>query len=130
MPDTMQETWERFGGEAYDRLAAELAATDQEWADLEAVYGPGGSWDARRKAYRSGYAILLRDQARERGEKVTEAMIEERAAAHAAVLSWLAASELEKARHSLLGAQREAITERIRHLRAVMFASSAEARLG
>jgi hypothetical protein len=59
MNESMQATWDRLGGDEFDRLAAALAETDEEHAQLEARYGKGGTWDAMRKAFRSAYAVEI-----------------------------------------------------------------------
>lgn len=126
---TMQETWRAWGGGEFDACAAELAATDEEHARLEARFGPGGTWDAQRKAHRSLYAVQIRDDAREKQEKLTEPMVEERAACHPQVTAWLDTAERDRMRYAVLTSERETIRERMRYLRAVCYASGGEARL-
>lgn len=130
MNEYMQATWDRLGGDEFDRLAARLAETDEEFARLDARYGRGGTWDAQRKAFRSAYAVEIRAEARESGEKLTEPMVEERSASHPDVLAWLRASEGDMRAYAVLASERETIRERMRYLRAVCYASGGEARLG
>lgn len=129
MNEYMQATWDRFGGDEHERLAAELAASDEEWAALDAKYGPGASYDARRKAHRSAVALTLRAEWAAEWGKMTEAAVEERAAAHPDVVAWIDRTDLERARYAVLSAEREAIKERQRYLRGIVYAAGAEARL-
>lgn len=126
---TIDDIRERLGGNEVDALMAELARSDDEYAALDARYGPGGTFDAQRKAHRSAIEVQIRADAKERGEKLTEAAAEALAASDLAVIALLANAEAERTRYAVLSSQREVIRERLRWLRALAYAAGGEARL-
>lgn len=62
-------------------LEAERHRVAKERAPIWAQYGPGGSWEYARKHWLSATAAAMRLERQAKGEKVTEAALDE--AAHA-----------------------------------------------
>jgi hypothetical protein len=119
----------RYGADQHEFLLAQLAGTDQEYAALDAKFAVGGTHAEQRKAFRSLWELKIRQEAKERGEKLTEAAFEALAASHPEVKKWMDDAEAERTRYSLLTSRREQIRERIRYLRGLVYAAGSEARL-
>lgn len=101
--DTRRDLEARVGVDHIDELQAERRAIVAQLAPLRAQYGPGGTFDARRKAFRSAVAneIALRVTA-ERGKAPSEAELERLAAGDERVLRWMDAAETDMATYHLL----------------------------
>jgi hypothetical protein len=59
-----------------EEIADDIEALENTKAPLWAVYGPGGTWDAERKALLCAGAIIVRHQAMVDGQKFSEAAID------------------------------------------------------
>jgi hypothetical protein len=64
-------------GALAEELIDDIEARENTRAPLFAVYGPGGTWEAERKALLCGGAIIVRHQAMVDGQKFTEAAIDQ-----------------------------------------------------
>jgi hypothetical protein len=116
----------RAGIDSLDALLHQRRTLVAEVAPLRAKYGPGGSWDARRKAHRSAIA----NEIASKGEKLSEAALERLAAADPRVEKLLDAAEKDMARLAILENDIATITERLKNRSAELFYLGAEARLG
>lgn len=104
----------RIGVAPIEDLLAELAATEEEWSQLYGQHGPGGAFDAYRKAYRAVIACEIRDAAATAGRKVTESEVEDRACAHPKYQRLLDQAIIDRARFAALDARRASVMERVR----------------
>ena len=59
-----------------EEIADDIEALENTKAPLWAVYGPGGTWEAERKALLCAGAIIVRHQAMVDGQKFSEAAID------------------------------------------------------
>jgi hypothetical protein len=59
-----------------DGLHAERRAVLAEYSTLRALHGPGGKWDAKRKALLEAMKIRARMEMTAKGEKITEAAVD------------------------------------------------------
>lgn len=101
-----------LGVEPLDEIVAGLQATDEEYAQLWALHGPGNGWDTQRKALWSLLATEMRDDAATKGEKVTEAALEQRAHAHPKYQRFLTDGIVSRARFAHLESIRGVLTLR------------------
>jgi hypothetical protein len=99
-----------------DALLQQLAETHQPWAWGAARYGPGGTFDASRKAFLAVRSAQVRDEYADRGEKITEARLDEVAHADEGYREWLDAQTIDRASWLKLDAEREEIKTRLRFL--------------
>jgi hypothetical protein len=114
-PRTRRDLEATIGVDFIEVLQADRRALIQEIAPLRARYGPGGTWDARRKAVRSARANEIAGElTRERGKAPSEAEVERLAAGDAFTLAQLDAAEEEMARYYLLEDRIQELTELIR----------------
>lgn len=90
------------GAEPLDELLAELDKTERAWAEGAALYGPGGLFDAQRKAKLSTIGVELRDMLTKQGGKVTESAIDQMAHADEGYLKFLDTNERLRADWLLL----------------------------
>jgi hypothetical protein len=120
----------RAGIDSLDALLHQRRTLVDRVKTLRAKYGPGGSFEARRKAHRSGIAVELRNAAKEKGEKLTEAAIEDMAASDPRVKALLDLQEQETAEMIALDNAIADVTERLRDRSASLYYLGAEARLG
>lgn len=97
-----------------EALFQELAETHETWAGGAALYGPGGLWDATRKAKLALTAAEIRDGFN--GEKVTESKIDELAHSHPDYRAWLDESTKNRALWLTLDAERTAIMLKLKLL--------------
>lgn len=80
-----------------DDLLQQLSATEDEWAQGAALFGPGGLFDANRKAKLSVIGLQIRDHRSESSEKTTEAMIEQLAHADDTYTDYLSEAVVARA---------------------------------
>jgi Trp operon repressor len=109
-----------LGVEPIDALLGELARTTQEWAALFALHGPGGAWEAQRKALWCLLATEIRDAAATRGEKITEGAIEQRAHAHPRYIRFCDEAIVSRTRYAVLESERESLTMRVNRGQALL----------
>lgn len=69
----------RVGTESFEALVAERAKVQSDMREVEALYGPYGLWDERRRALRGAIADEIRVAAKDANTKVTEALVEDAA---------------------------------------------------
>lgn len=114
-PVTRRDLEARIGVDAIEVLQADRRAYVEEAAPLRARFGPGGTWDAQRKAFRSAVANELATSltAARAGKKPAEDEIERLAAADERVQRWLDAAEADMARYYLLDNRITELTEMI-----------------
>lgn len=110
----------RAGVEPLDAIVAELQATDAEFAALWALHGPGNAWDAQRKALWCLVATDMRDDAATKGEKVTEAALEQRAHAHPKYRRFLEEGIVTRTRFAELESQRTVLVMKANRGQAVL----------
>lgn len=128
--DRMTALEHRAGVESLDALLHQRRALVAEVAPLRAKYGPGGSFDARRRAFRAAIANELRQAAAAEARKMTEAAVEDAAAADERVVALLDLQEHEMARLAILENDIASLTERIKNRANELYYLGAEARLG
>jgi len=109
-----------MGVDPIDGLLAQLEATREAWATGAALYGPGGTFDNLRKVKLSIVECSIRDEKAEKGEKVTEASIEQQAHADLAYTAWLDNHTVARANWLRLDAEREDVRMRINRGQAVL----------
>jgi hypothetical protein len=97
-------------------LLQKLGATHETWAMGAARFGPGGTFDALRKSTLAVRAMQARDAAADKGEKITEAKLDEISHADAEYRQWLDESTLRRAQWLTLDAQRDEWNTRLRFL--------------
>ena len=110
---TREELESRVGITPLEELLAKRAALVGEAAPLRAKYGPGGTWDALRKATVSTIAMKLRAQATLKGDKVTEAALDQAAHADEAYGALITRATEERAALMILDDQIQAIQDEI-----------------
>lgn len=104
-----------IGVDRIEVLQADRRALVKDVAPLRAKYGPGGVFDARRKAFRSAVANEIADRiTRERGKAPSEAELERLAAGDERVIAWLDRAEQEMAEYHLLEDRIQELTELVR----------------
>jgi hypothetical protein len=106
-----------------------LADTEQEWSELHPRFGPNGQWDAHRRALRGVIGTQIRATCREKGEKVTEAELEDAACADERYGAYLSEAEDGAARYAVLTSQRALAKEMMEWARTRAYLHGAEARL-
>jgi hypothetical protein len=99
------------------RLEEELAETDQEYSDLWALYGPGGTHDADRRRERGTLAVEIRDAFATQGKKITETEVEDRACQHPAYKRLCDDAVIGRAKFKMLETRRARIERRLDFLR-------------
>lgn len=119
----------RAGLESLDALQARRRTISDRITALEAVHGPGGIWDERRRSLRGVIATELREHLRMEGRKVTEAEIEDASNADPRYIAFLDSGLEERIEYLTLKTQRDEITERIKNREFAMLAYNAETRL-
>jgi len=103
-----------YGAEPIDILAAELDATEGEYAKLKALYGYHGLFENDRKIVLAMQRIVVRDKWSTEGKKFTVDMVDDEARNSQPYQNCIAQGAIEAARFEVLDAQRSKITERIR----------------
>ena len=103
-----------------EALIDELEALENTRAPLFAVYGPGGTWEAERKAMLCACAIDIRAEVGDR--KVTEAWIDQNAHDHVKYRSRIELAEEERTQMALLDAQIAAKERRYELAKSRMYA--------
>lgn len=119
----------RAGLESLDALQARRRKTAERITPLEAVHGPGGIWDERRRSLRGVIATEIRELARLEGRKTTEAEVEDRSNADPRYIAFLDSGLEERIEYLTLKTQRDELTERIKNREYAMLAYNAETRL-
>ena len=101
--------------EPLEALHVERRQIIAQLAPLRALHGPGGTWDARRKAMVEACKIRARSAARERGEKVTETFIDAEGHADKQYIDFLDQAERDKVDYLMQQMKLDEIEERIRN---------------
>lgn len=101
----MTDAEDRAGVQPLDELIAERDVLTERIAPLWAKYGPGGTAEAVRKAEVARIAGLLRALAGGKGEKITEAAIDQAAHCHEDYTGLLALMTTERAEFFRLQSQ-------------------------
>jgi hypothetical protein len=107
-----QDVEAAHGAEPLDELLAELDATEDEWADGWALYGPGGLLDDQRKALLDATAMELREMMKAQGGKVTDGLIDEMAHADERYKKFLDEHVIKRAEWIRLDKKRDRIEMR------------------
>lgn len=117
--------------ETIDALAliAECEERERTRAALWSVYGPGGTFEHDRKALLATIADEIRQTARERQEKMTEAAVDDAAHHDARYTGFLATARQERTTMAYLDAEIVAIGRRIRYAEARTWSEGRIARL-
>lgn len=115
--------------ESLDELHAQRRTIVTQVVGLEAVHGPGGIWDERRRSLRGVIATEIREVARIEGRKVTEAAVEDSANSDTRYLAFLDAGLEERMEYLRLKVERDEIVERIKNRELCLLAYNAETRL-
>jgi len=109
---TLRDLELQIGVDPIDVLQADRRAVVEDLAPLRAKYGPGGTWDARRKAHRSAIATEIASKLQEeRGKAPSEAEVERLAAGDPRVQARLDEAEAEMARYAVLEDECQRYTE-------------------
>lgn len=117
------------GVEPIESLQADRRQIIEELAPLRAKYGPGGTWDAQRKAHRSAVANALGLAIhKETGKKPSEAELERLAAGDERVQTWLDDAEKEMAEYFKLEIRATELTELINRDQALIRYATMEPR--
>lgn len=99
-----------------EELLQQLSASHEAWAHGAAKYGPGGTFDALRKRFLSVRSMQMRDVYAGKGEKITEARLDELAHADPDYGTWLDEATLARARWLTLDAERGEMHTRLKFL--------------
>ena len=99
----------RIGIGHVDEHAARYLNLSKEAAPLRAKYGPGGTFDAQRKADLSAIRMLLRARYADKDEKVSEARLDEEAHCHRGYVEFIGNATTERARLAELDAELETL---------------------
>ena len=99
-------------GAAAEDLIDDIEALENTRAPLVAVYGPGGTWDAERKALLCVRAVFIRDEYQTKQQKVTEAQLDQEAHADEAYEARINLATAERTEMALLDAEIAAKTRR------------------
>jgi hypothetical protein len=100
-------------------LIDDIEALENTRAPLYAVYGPGGTWDAERKALLCACATRVRNELA--ATKVTEAHIDQFAHQDARYTGRIVQAETERTQMALLDAEIAAKTRRFELARARLY---------
>jgi hypothetical protein len=104
-------------------LIDDIEALENTRAPLYAVYGPGGTWEAERKALLCICAVAIRDVYQGKQQKATEAQIDQEAHADDAYEGRISLATEERTRMALLDAEIAAKTRRYELARARLYLS-------
>jgi len=85
-----------------ETISDDIEALEETRAPLFAVYGPGGTYEHERSTLISAIADELRLSAQDAGQKVTEALIEQRARADRRVLERVQLAREERTQMALI----------------------------
>lgn len=110
---TRDELESRMGITPLEELLARRADLVAQVAPLRAKYGPGGTWDAQRKATVSTIAMRLRAQATAENRKLTEAAADDGAHADDDYVALVTQATLERAAMMVLDDQIQAVNDEI-----------------
>lgn len=119
----------RAGLESLDALQARRRRIAERITSLEAVHGPGGIWDERRRSLRGVIATEIREIARMESRKMTEAEVEDRSNADPRYIAFIDSGLEERIEYLTLKTQRDELTERIKNREFSLLAYNAETRL-
>lgn len=75
--DSMDDRAEQFGVTPIAELWREADKNEEKYAELWSLYGPGGTFDAYRKNMVAALGVQIREGREERGEKITDKIIED-----------------------------------------------------
>lgn len=129
-PEGRRDLESRVGTDALDDLHARRRALLKQYAPLRALYGPGGIWDARRKALVEAYKVDARTiLTTPDGKKPTDGTVEAMAYSDIRYKTFLDKSEGELITFVTLDVEWREIDERIYSRSLEVSAFSAEARL-
>ena len=125
--DTMESALEvTHGVEPLGKLLDLLDACAEQWAEGAALYGPGGTFDHLRKTKLSVTALRIRDEKQAKGEKITEASIDQLAHADGEYIGWLDGQTTARAEWLSLDAYRQQVWARINRGQAMIRVAAME----
>lgn len=125
----LQTVEQSVGVESFEELVYTRKQLQREGREDEALYGPYGLWDERRRALRGVIADELRETARVGGIKMTEAAIEDQACADIRYQNALNEAHHGKMRYLDRAALIREIEDRIRNRDLLLRMHIAEARV-
>jgi hypothetical protein len=96
-------------------LHADRRSLLKEYATLRALHGPGGKWDAKRKALLEAMKIRARMALAERSEKITDAAVDAYGHADEQYVAFVDRGIADATRHIELETAISEIEERIRN---------------
>jgi hypothetical protein len=111
-----------------EQIADDIEALENTRAPLWAVYGPGGTWEAERKAVLCGGAIIVRHQALVDGQKISEAAIDHIAHQRQGYCDRITQATVERTQLALIDAQINKKTRRYELARSRMYTAGKLAR--
>lgn len=117
------------GVESFENLVGTRHTLQHSNREDEALFGPGGLWDERRRALRGVIADELREQGRSTGVKMTEASIEDAACADVRYQNAMNDAFHGKMRYLEKSSLIREIEDRIRNREILMRMHIAEARV-
>lgn len=135
MPDNvvsrspMAHIEDRIGVTPIEELLADRQTLVEAVADLRAMYGPFGTFDAKRKVLLATVAMKARATAQAQGAKVTEASLDETAHASPEYTDFITQATLDRSKLTVLESKIEAIDHTITRSNAVVRYVAAEAHL-
>lgn len=129
-PRAHLETVEQsVGVESFEELVGTRKQLQREGREDEALYGPYGLWDERRRALRGVIADEIRETAKLAGAKMTESAIEDQACADIRYQNAINEAFNGKMRHIDRQALIREIEDRIRNRDILLRIHIAEARV-
>jgi hypothetical protein len=126
---SQSEVEAEMGLRPIEELLARRAQLIRDVADLRARYGSFGTFDHLRKIELSRLCGLIRAQATEAGDRISNDVVDERAHAHPDYIDFIATATKERAEWAVLEGKVEAIEWYIRRGQSVASYLTAEARL-
>ena len=126
---SMKDTEDRLGISHIEERMAERADLIDGVADLRAVHGSFGTWDAARKSALSAVKMLLRAQYTRGKVHFTEAKLDEESHAHPDYVAAVTAATMERAELVRLDAKIHALDAIVRRENGLVHYCANEARL-
>jgi hypothetical protein len=129
MPDTATDLEDRASIESLETLHHERRVLIRTLAPLKAVHGSFGMWDAKRKQMSRAMMVKAKMDMQQRGEKVTDMMIEAHALTDPQFVAFLDQGERDRIEYLTQQPVLDEIEERIRNREIALQAYNSELRL-
>lgn len=115
--------------DSLEDLHARRRSLLREYAPLRALHGPGGKWDARRKAMLEATKVQARMDMQKAGEKITESAVDTAGHAHENYIKFIEDGITSATRYVELETEISEIEERIKNRETVLYVFGQEMKL-